>query len=165
MSAKKLIVTMPTESELPRLTARANELREIIASAETELAQITARLEAYALEAPHERLANDTREGRRVSLPNGIGVVFTSDELIGSFKNDSPKHAELLALAQDKVLLADFFRPPCDWKRAIADGNKFRSRVAETFAPSTAAAFIAACRSVDANGIPKSKTVFEYPKS
>ena len=152
----------PTAAEVPALTARAVKLRTVVNDARAELAVVEAMLEAYALEQPHEHLADAAREGRRVALAEDLAVVFTADELIGSFKDQSPKHAELLKLAADRAHLAEFFRPPCDWKRAIADGQKFRDAINAQFAPSTAAAFLAACRAVDANGVPKSRTVFEY---
>jgi len=158
---KKRAFLVPTAAEVPALTERAIRLRTIATDARAELAIVEAMLEAYALEQPHERLAEEEREGRRVVLPHDLAVVFTADELIGSFKSGSYKHKELLELAQEKI--DQFFRPPCDWKRAVADGQKFREAINEQFAPTTAAAFLAACRAVDVNGIPKSKTVFEYP--
>lgn len=160
---KKELVLLPAESELAALTARGALLEAEIEQRREELADIKARLEAYALAHPeqHVPLEDAAREGRRVLLPGGV-VRLESDVLIASFEDGGDKHAQLRGILHDAPRLKLFFDPPSCWTRRTADGNKFRARVRDELAPSTAAAFIAACRAVDRAGLPKSRTVIEF---
>lgn len=121
--------------------------------------EIEAALKKAAETMPHERLADDSREGRRVMLPGRswrIPVIFTSDALIKSFQEGSAKHKELALIAGDKLNL--FFKPPCKWETRFEDGQKFRAAASEQLGD-LAPAFIVACRATDSAGIPKSSTV------
>jgi hypothetical protein len=159
----KKIVLMPRESEVAALTSRAALIEQEIAALERELREIEARLEAYALAhaEQHEPLEDAERQGTRLKVPGAV-IRFESDQLITSFEEGSAKHEELYGLADSR--LSRLFDAPCMWTRVVSDGKKFRALVREELAPSTAAAFLAACRAVDKAGIPKSRTVFEYSK-
>lgn len=169
------VVDIPKDREA--VETLVNELLRI----DSDMAHLAARrrvietqLEAWALK--HGKavpLAEAEREGKRVLAPAGGGlclpIVFTSDELIGSFQIDSAKHKELLgllsAIAPEEMtgedLLKLFFRQPHKMERIQKDGHKFRRLVFEVLPKTDAPKFIAACRAVDADGIPKSKTVVD----
>jgi hypothetical protein len=121
---------------------------------------IEARLELYALNQRGEPLADAKREGRKVTLHGkrySLPVIFTSDLLIKSFKEGSPKHKELLAIlsapsvssvtseemAEQQLRL--FFDPPNTWTVKQEDGQKFRAAAAEMLPEDIAPKFIAAC--------------------
>jgi hypothetical protein len=161
-------ISAPKPEEVPALVDRAKELRAQIADLSHELKVIEVKLAKHAQSLPHERLQDDSREGRRVALAGNVWrvpVIFTSDELIKSFQADSPKHKELLRILGDediaaaKTLLERFFSPPSKWETKFDDGQKFRAAAAEWLSPEVAPKFIAACRQTDKNGLPKSKTV------
>jgi hypothetical protein len=176
MSKKNEVIVMPTEAEVVVLTDRLVEIDAEMKKLAVEKKGIEARLEAYALAQPeaHEPLKDASREGRRVMLGgarNRLPVVFSSDLLIQSFQDGSPKHKELLAIlegdeytepGQRHDLLPKFFKAPNKWEIKIEDGAKFRRCVAEWLHPETAPKFLAACRAVDKHGIAKSKTSFDY---
>jgi hypothetical protein len=177
MSRKnKMTVEPPKAEEVAGLTDRLIEIEAEVKRLNEEKKDIEARLEAYALSLPekHERLKDETREGRRVMLGGGrrrLPVVFSSDLLIASFQDGSPKHKELLAIiAKDpdldaaavETLLLKFFSKPSKWDRVTEDGQEFRRLAAYWLKAETAALFLEACRQVDKFGIPKSKTTFDY---
>lgn len=171
-------IILPTEAEVPALTDRLVEINAEIAKLSEERKSIQARLDAYALTQHTEPLKDEAREGRRVMLRgyrHRLPVIFTSDLLIGSFKEGSPKHKELRALlaghparmpaggdAEADEQLKLFFDPPTKWEARFEDGKKFRAAVAEWLPREVAAKFIAACTAVDKHGVKKSKTVFDF---
>jgi hypothetical protein len=185
MSKKKTIeVVVPTAEEAVVLTDRLVEIEREVKKLAAEKKGIEERLEAYALAQPeeHQPLKDEKREGRKVMLRGTrfrMPVVFSSDLIIGSFQDASPKHRELLALIQKSVeaeelttvdeeiatahsILRKFFNPPTKWESRFDDGVQFREAVAYWLKPEVAAAFVAACRQVDKFGIAKSKTSFDF---
>ena len=170
---KPSTIIIPTEAEIPALTDRLVEIKQQIETLSAEKKEIEARLEAAALLQQHEPLKDDKREGRKVTL-NGsryrLPVVFSSDLLIGSFKNDSPKHKELLRVLTEallsepeaKAMLKLFFEPPNTWETKFKDGQDFRAAAAEWLPDSAAPKFLAACVQKDKHGVRKSTTSFDY---
>lgn len=160
-------------AEAAQWTDRLADIVAEIATLTAEKKQLEAKLQAYGLAHPelHEHLKDDKREGRRLNLRgsrHSVPLVFTSDLLIASFKNESPKHKQLLGiLAKDESLaplasLARFFDALVSWERRLEDGQKFRAAVAEWLPPDVAAEFIAACTQQDKHGVKKSNVVFDY---
>lgn len=163
----------PTAEEVPLLTDRLVEIDIELGKLTDEKKLIQARLEVWALAQTHEPLKDEKREGRRVSLAgvrHRATVMFSSDLIIGSFRQDSPKHKELLRVlgplthetnVSAPTLLEKFFSPPDTFENRFKDGQKFRAAAAEWLPAEVARKFIAACRAVDKFGIAKSKTAFE----
>jgi len=166
-------IATPAEHEVPGLIDRAKVIKQELAALTEELKLVEAKLAKYAQTQEHEDLKDKEREGKQVVLRSArwaLPVRFTSDELIGSFADKSPKHWELMDIlakepgcelhhAPREELLKRFFNPPSKWERKFEDGQKFRAAVGEWLSKEGAPKFIAACRQVDKHGIPKSKTV------
>jgi hypothetical protein len=163
----------PTAEEVPVLTDRLVEIDIQLGKLTDEKKLIQARLEIWSLAQHHEPLKDEKREGRKVSLAgtrHKATVTFSSDLIIGSFKQDSPKHKELLRVlgpvthesnVSATKLLEKFFSPPDTFENRFKDGQKFRAAAAEWLNEEVAPKFVAACRAVDRFGIAKSKTTFE----
>lgn len=128
-----------------------------------ELKKLEKRLEKAGLEGEQIPLQDAEREGKQY-LARGtdyiVPVRFESDSLIASFAPDSEKHAELAAIAGDK--LPRLFVDTRKFERSEDDGNKFRKLVRSLLAPDKFAAFIQACISRKKDGMPKSKTVIAW---
>lgn len=169
---EKEAVAVPTEAEIPALCDRLAEIKKLQASLKEEAAGIEARLEAYGLAQPeqHAPLTEEKREGRRVVLRgvrSAVRVVFSSDLLVGSFRDNSPKHSALLGVLAkvdgDKTpdeLLKLFFEAPCKWENRFSDGQRFRQAAAEWLGD-VAPAFLVECRQADKYGVAKNKTTVE----
>lgn len=176
MAKTKPVIIMPAAEELPKLTDRIAEINKEISKLTDEKKRIEARLDAYALAHPeqHEPLKDEKREGRRMVFTGErftVPVVFSSDLIIGSFTDGSPKHKELLQIlcgpdgeheATAEATLKRFFDPPAKWENRYENGVKFRAAVAEHLGSKRAAPFISACTQVDKHGVKKSTTSFDY---
>lgn len=174
--AKTPEIKAPTEAEVPALTDRLAEIETEMKTLKTEKEGIQARLELYALNQKGEHLGDERREGRKVTLSGkrfSLPVIFTSDLLIKSFKEGSPKHQELLNILTVTPLngvtpvpaaeqLKLFFDPPNTWAVKLEDGQKFRAAAAEWLPEDIASKFVAACTSKDKYGVAKSNTVFDF---
>jgi len=125
-----------------------------------KLKQIEAELRARALKASAagevKPLEDAELEGTQwiadgdvVTLP----VVITSDELIGSFADESPNHKVLEAIAGEK--LGEFFSLKKTWENAVKTGKQFRARAAEILGAEKGAELVAASRKLDKNDLPK----------
>jgi hypothetical protein len=170
---KTIHILPPKADEVPALTDRLVEIKQLLDALTEEKKEIEAKLEAWALSQQQEPLKDEKREGRKVVMAGArhrATVVFSSDLIIGSFKADGPKHQELLRLlgplthesqVSATALLEKFFTPPDTWENRFKDGQKFRTAAAEWLSAEVAPKFIAACRSTDRHGIAKSKTAFE----
>lgn len=170
-------IKVPTEAEIPALTDRVAEINAEIAKLVTEKKGIEARLEAYALAHPelHEPLKDDKREGRRMLFSgtrHKLPIVFTSDHIIGSFRDGSDKHKELLGLLCEEFseteaprILKKFFEPPSKWENLFDSGVKFRAACGERLPKSIAAKFVTACTQVSKEGVKKSATAFDYKQA
>ena len=173
MSKPKSII-LPTEAEVPGLTDRLVEIDREIKKLTLEKKDIEARLDAYALKQPQEPLKDETREGRQVRLPGRrytLPIIYTSDLMIGSFREGSEKHHELLAILSEVSeaggphagrLIKLFFDEPSKWESRYEDGKKFRAKAAELLPKDVAPKFIAACTQTDKHGVKKSNTAFDY---
>lgn len=162
-----------TPEEVAILTDRLVEISIEIEALIKEKKDIQAKLEPFALDQPHETLKDDKREGRRVTISgtrHRLPIVFTSDLLIKSFKEGSPKHKELIAILADRQEPADltadqqlklFFDAPNTWEARYDDGQRFRKAVAEHLPEEIAAVFISACTQRDKHGVKKNNTVFD----
>lgn len=172
---KKQAILIPTADEAAKLTDRLVEIDREIKKLTAEKKGIEERLDAYALRQEQEPLKDESREGRRVTLAGPrfrLPVIFTSDILIKSFKQDSPKHRELLTILEEAVefenrlpaskYLTLFFDVPCTWETRYDDGQKFRAAVAELLPKHVAPKFVAACTQVDKHGVKKSNRAFDY---
>ena len=167
-------IQIPTDAEIPALTERVAEISAEIARLSAEKKGIEARLEAYALAHPelHEPLKDDKREGRRMifgGTRHRLPIVFSSDLIIGSFRDGSEKHKELLALLCEEMseneapkALKKFFDPPSKWECRFDNGVKFRASVGERLPAKIAPRFISLCTQTDKAGVKKSNTSFDY---
>jgi len=176
MKAKPTIV-IPTEAEIPALTDRVAEINAEIQKLTAEKKGIEARLEAYALEHPelHEPLKDGKREGRRLMLTgarHSLPIVFSSDLIIGSFRDNGEKHKELLNLLCDEYsedeapkVLKKFFEPPSKWENRFDNGVKFRAACGDRLPKSIAARFITLCTQTSKDGVKKSNTAFDYKQA
>jgi hypothetical protein len=176
MKTKPAIV-IPTEAEIPALTDRVAEINAEIGKLAAEKKGIEARLEAYALSRPelHESLKDEKREGRRVMLSgtrHRLPVIFSSDLIIGSFRDGSEKHKELLALLCEEMseseapkALKKFFSPPDKWENLFDNGVKFRAACGERLPKSIAAKFVTLCTQVSKDGVKKNTTSFDYKQA
>lgn len=170
----KTDIKLPTEAEIPALTDRVAEINAEIQKLSAEKKQIEARLEAYALvhSEQHEPLKDEKREGRRMVLAGArhkLPIVFSSDLIIGSFRDGSEKHKELIALLCEEMseseapkALKKFFSPPDKWENLFDNGVKFRAACGERLPKSIAAKFISACTQTTKDGVKKSNVSFDY---
>lgn len=174
MSRRKPNVTCPTPEEVPALVDRAAVLEAEIKTRKTELDLIKAKLELAALNETGEPLAEAEREGRRAVLPGTAyrsNVTITSDSIIGGVREGTPKFFELLRLlggetspSQARETLGIFFAPPTLWENRFDDGLAFRRRAGEQLG-NKAPAFIAACRVVNKDGIPRNTISIAFEKA
>ncbi len=176
MASPKKTVQIPSAAEVPALTDRVAEINQEISKLTAEKEAIQARLEAYALQHAdkHEPLKDAKREGRRMLLSGArftVPVVFSSDLIIGSFRDGSAKHKELIRIlcgedgaeeATAEATLKLFFDAPAKWENRYDNGVKFRAAVAEQLGSKKGARFISACTQVDKHGVKKSTTSFDY---
>lgn len=170
-------ITIPTEAEIPALTDRVAEINAEIGKLTAEKKGIEARLEVYALAHPdlHEPLKDEKREGRRMLLSgtrHKLPIVFTSDHIIGSFRDGGEKHKELLALLCDEFseaeaprVLKKFFEPPSKWENLFDNGVKFRAACGERLPKSIAARFVTLCTQISRDGVKKNATTFDYKQA
>ena len=131
-----------------------------------ELKIIEARLEQAALTGETIPLVDDEREGRQF-LAAGSGVVvpviIESDQIAGSWKQDSALHKTLAEIAGDS--LAVLYRPTNAWERVPKDGKAFRATAFSQFGPALGARVITAAISRDKHGIPKSRIVIPWERA
>lgn len=170
-------INIPTDAEIPALTDRVAEINAEMAKLAAEKKGIEARLEAYALAHPelHEPLKDEKREGRRLLLTGSrhrVPIIFSSDLIIGSFRDGSEKHKELLALLCEEMseseapkALKKFFEPPSKWENRFDNGVKFRAAVGERLPKSIAPRFVTACTQTSKDGVRKNTTSFDYKQA
>lgn len=135
-----------------------------LAALKNELKAIESRLTADALARPdeHEPLRDEAREGRQfiaIGSALSLPIVITADKLVGEFTTDSPVHQRIARVAGE--LLPHFFKPVSGFANRFKDGKAFRLQAVELM-DADAPAFIAACRAVDKDGIPKSDIKLEW---
>jgi len=140
---------------------RAIVLRQEIKVRVDELKQIEKRLEAAALKGPHIPLEDANRQGRQYiarGTSHRLPIVLSSDELMKSFRPDSPQHARLVELVGEEKLQG-FFELVTKYETRLEDGQKFRAQAVAVLGEELAPQFITACVSRDKHGIAKNKIV------
>lgn len=152
-----------TPQQIAADIARGIEIKRQIGELVAELKGIEDRLEAAGLIGPHVPLEEKEREGKQY-LATGSGKIlpirFESDQIVASFKPDSPTHTQIATILGDK--LPKFFKDTREFKRVPKDGNAFRKLGRKLLEPEAFADLINACTSRDKKGIPKSKTVIAW---
>ena len=146
------------------LIQRGRQLEITIKAAKSELKAIETILEDRALSVPHERLAEENREGRRARLMDGeeeLTVLFESDILKASFATTSPVCVKVMELLS-KAEISELFRTKSTMERSQKDGHKFRLAAANLLGPDRAAQLIDILKDRDKDGIVKSKTAIEW---
>jgi hypothetical protein len=132
-----------------------------------ELKSLEERLKQDALDRPdeHEPLVDEEREGRQfiaVGTELRLPIVITADKLVQSFTAHSKVHTRIEPFACGKLL--SFFAPTTTYEAIEDDGKAFRALAVELLGEQ-APRFIAACRSVDRDGIPKSDVKVEWQQA
>lgn len=155
---------MLEELTTQELIIRGRKLENTIKHARQELKTIETILADRALSVPHERLAEDNREGRRARLRDGdqeLTVLFESDILKASFAADSDVAGKVKEILSDSEL-AELFRNKTTIERIQKDGHKFRLSAAATLGPDRSAQLVDILKDRDKDGIVKSKTAIEW---
>lgn len=132
-----------------------------IAKLTAEAKAIEARLEKAALDGEQVPLQDAEREGKQFLARGSSRIVpirFEADNLVSTFKHESPLHKELQTLLGNDF--ATFFKEVRGFERKYKDdANKFRKFARTQLQPDAYAALIKTCLAKDKDGIPKSKTV------
>lgn len=145
---------------------RGLALRAEIAVREKELKDIVTRLEKAALTGDQVPLEDKDREGMQYLAAGTdciVPVIIASDELMGSFAEDSANHRKVAAAAQEK--LPSFYRRVVTWERLAKDGKAFRALALQVLGKEAAPPFISACLARDKAGIPKSKITVQWDRA
>ncbi len=154
-------------NSIKQLVDRGLDLHRQIEHAERELADIEIQLAHAALHQEHEPLQDSAREGRRF-LARGsatvVPVIFTADKLMGQFVHFSTAHNRIRVVCPEPATLQKFFKFKQIWENTFDDGVKFRKAAHAEFGAQSPA-FIAACRALDKDGIPKSDTKILWKES
>lgn len=154
-----------TEEQITADVARGIELRTIITNATAELKQIESRLEAVGLRGPHVPLKDAEREGKQAILStpkHKLAVRLESDNLIGSFEIGSEIDKKVQALLTTSEF-ETLFKVVKKHERRESDGHKFRIKAKKAIAAeATYLQLIKTIRSLDKDGLPKSKTVIAW---
>lgn len=149
---------------------RAIVLEQEISVRVEELKSIKKRLEAAALKGPHIPLEDADRQGKQYiarGLHHTVPIIISSDELVKSFKRDSPQHARILAALPEPLEgeFSSFFCTSTAFESCFADGKIFRAQAVALLGAQYAPHFITACLSVDKNGIPKNKVIIDLGRA
>ena len=147
------------------LVDRGLEIRGQMECLKDELTSIEAQLEEAGLAGDQVDLQDPNREGKQFLAEGSeliVPVIFTADLLVQSFTHQSAVHDRVKVAADDK--LPAFYSMKTTWKMKAKSGKAFRVEAAEILGPK-APAFIAACRDVDKEGIPKSKVIVDWDRA
>ncbi len=144
---------------------RGIQLRAEIDIRTKELQEIEERLEKAGLAGPHVPLENSEREGKQAILTSGkhkLRVRIESDNLVGGFAMDSDLHKTIAAMLTKEQFNA-LFKPVKKYERKESDGHKFRLKAKAALQNQELyLQLIKALRSLDKDGIPKSKVVIPW---
>jgi len=144
---------------------RGHEIKKLIAELETELKAIEARLQADALAGPHVPLEDAEREGKQriIETPtHRLRIRIESDNLVGGFEVGSDLEKDISAMITAEQFNALFKRVE-KYERKEKDGHKFRLKAKKALNDQPLYhKFIRALRSLDSNGIAKSKIVIPW---
>lgn len=145
---------MRAQTEIAGDVRRGLALSARIATDKETLAEIEARLKQDGLDRPDEHgpLDDDEREGRQWLAAGIVPVVFTADLLVKTFQADTVIEKRIRAAAGHRF--PKFFAPARGYVTVQKDGKKFRA-LADEFMGEDAPKFIAACRALDKQGLPK----------
>ena len=106
---------------------RGLQIRFELERLEAELKKIETRLEIAGLKGEQVPLSDGDREGRQY-IARGTGqqvpIIFTADQIISGFVNNSSKHMQLRDLVGDA--LKEFFK--LTWSNRTKDGKAFRAK-------------------------------------
>lgn len=134
---------------------RGAALRAEIERLQEELEECEQVLREAALAGEQVPLEDEELEGRQY-LARGselvVPVVITSDLLIQSFRDGSPQHVRLEALAGER--LGEFFRREVVWRNLARTGKEFRLHAAAELGEK-GPEFVSACVQRDKYGVPR----------
>ncbi|MEI6169339.1 MAG: hypothetical protein WCS52_19320 [bacterium] len=153
-----------TPTQISTDIERGLELRKSIKTGQTELKEIEKRLEQAGLSGEQIPLQEADREGRQFlarspKLGLIVPVVFESDQVVKSFRPDTPMHTDLERISHGQ--LSRFFIETRKFDRVQEEGQAFRKAAREILS-AAAPLFISASLQRDKAGIPKSRTIIAW---
>jgi hypothetical protein len=145
--------------------ARAAEIRAQITLLQIELKPLEKIIEQAGINGPHVPLEDAEREGKQTIIRTDSHVLrvrLESDNLVTGFEMGSDLEKSISALLTTKEF-NDLFKPVKRYDRKESDGHKFRLKAKKAIVnQDTYLKLIRALRSLDKDGIPKSKTVVAW---
>ena len=159
-----------TPQQISSDIARGIILRDQIKTLQTELKAVEKRLEQAGLEGEQIPLQEADREGRQflARSPQAglvVPVVFESDQIVASFRNDSIMAEDLTVFCdQREIRLHEFYCPVTSYTRVQKDGQEFRKVARQRLGP-LAPEFIFHCLQRDKDNIPRSRTIIAWDNS
>lgn len=154
-----------TNEQITADIARGIEIKKQLTTLTAELKQIEARLESAGLRGPHVPLEEAEREGKQAILTSPIhrlAVRLESDILISGFQIGSTMESVVRRIIGNKAFEA-LFKQVRKYERKENDGHKFRQKAKAAIQDQEKyLELIAALRSKDKDGIPKSKAVISW---
>lgn len=145
--------------------ARAAEIRTKIEELETELEPLEEIIAQAGVNGPHIPLEDAEREGKQAILrtpTHTLHVQIQSDNLVGGFDIGSEMEKTIRGLITSTQFDA-LFKVVKKHERKESDGHKFRMKAKKAIPDqSVYLQVIKALRSLDKDGIPKSKTVIAW---
>ena len=145
--------------------ARVVAINAQIAALETERKPLLAIIEQAGINGPHVPLEDAEREGKQTIIQtptHTLRVRLESDNLVGGFEIGSELEKAVTELIT-KSQLDELFKVVKKYERKESDGHKFRMKAKKAITDQAVyLKFIKALRSLDKDGIPKSKTVIAW---
>ncbi len=154
-----------TEEQKAADIKRGHEINELVGTLMEELEAIEARLKSAALIGPHIPLEDAEREGKQAILTSPthrLRIRIESDNLVGGFAMGSDTEKTISALITTNQFNA-LFKPVKKYERKESDGHKFRLKAKAALSNQELyLQLIKSLRSLDKDGIPKSKIVIPW---
>ena len=145
--------------------ARAAEIRTKIEELKTELEPLEEIIAQAGINGPHIPLEDPEREGKQAVLKtptHTLHVQIQSDNLVGGFDIDGDLEKTIRGLIIP-VQFNALFKVVKKYERKESDGHKFRLKAKQVITDQAVyLKVIRALRSLDKDGIPKSKTVIAW---
>jgi hypothetical protein len=145
--------------------ARVMEIDATIAALETERKPLIKIIEAAGEHGPHVPLEENDREGKQTILKTSkhiLRVRLESDILVSSFEIGSPRDQQIKSILSPEEFDA-LFKVVKNHERKETDGHKFRLKAKKAVGDHAVfLKLIRALRSLDKDGIAKSKTVIAW---
>jgi hypothetical protein len=136
-----------------------------IATLEAERKPLLAIIEQAGINGPHVPLEDAEREGKQTIIQtptHTLRVRLESDNLVGGFEIGSELEKSITELIT-KEQLNELFKVVNKYDRKESDGHKFRLKAKKAIKDQAVyLKLIKALRSLDKDGIPKSKTVIAW---